>query len=314
MPATKTTSSLFHPGELAVQHRAGVATRAAGLERMLKEPHLDGGAAIFLAQRRFVVITARGVDKILWTSPLIGPAGFLQAHGSTLEVLCSIPSVDPLAHVSVGQEIGLIAMEFALRRRFRVNGTITLISRERLTINAHQAFGNCPSYIQRRSLSAVPGESAARSGESCAEVDGQKGLTRQDLTLIRRADTFFLGTVHPGRGVDTSHKGGQPGFVRSESGHLWWPDYVGNNMFNSLGNITVDPEASLMFLDFATGDLLQISGKAELHWITPGSAGDDGRTGRRIDFQPLAVWARNRLQIHSSRVEPSPDNPTLIEI
>ena len=57
-------------------------------------------------------------------------------------------------------------------------------------------------------------------------------------------ETFFLGTTHPDRGVDTSHRGGPAGFVRVEDGALWWPDYPGNNMFNSFGNLAVDDTAA----------------------------------------------------------------------
>lgn len=314
MTVTKPTSSLFHPGELEVQRRAGVAEQAEGLEGMLQPRRLDGGAAKFLAQRQFAVITARGLDGRLWTSPLSGTAGFLEAHGRTLEVHRPLPTGDPLAGMPAGQQAGVIAVEFALRRRFRVNGTLVTTGPQGLVIDADQAFGNCPSYIQRRALTQAldnltPGtggdaETKTRAGEP-------PGLTPEDVDLIRHADTFFLGTVHPDRGADTSHKGGRPGFVRVEDGRLWWPDYEGNNMFNSLGNITVNPEASLLFVDFATGRTLQLSGTADVEWGVPGRAGDDGRTGRRITFRPSAFWAGNPLPVRSSTVDPSPDNPPL---
>jgi len=63
--------------------------------------------------------------------------------------------------------------------------------------------------------------------------------------------------MHPGRGADTSHLGGEPGFVRVHRGALWWPDYPGNNMFNSLGNIVENPAAALLFFDFAVGEGLR---------------------------------------------------------
>ena len=98
------------------------------------------------------------------------------------------------------------------------------------------------------------------------------------------ADTFFLGTQHPDRGADASHKGGDPGFVRVEGTDVLWPDYAGNNMFNSLGNLAVDPRAALLFIDFDTGGVLQLSGTAELEWRSADPA--IGDTGRWVRFRP----------------------------
>lgn len=308
-----TTARRFHPGELEVQRRAGVTLEAARLEGMLAAPHLDGGAANFLAQREFAVLSAHDTAGRLWTSPLLGPAGFLEAHGSTLDVHAVLPAADPLAAMPIGQEIGLIAIEFAIRRRFRVNGTVTAADARGLTIEADQAYGNCPAYIQRRVF-----EQSDNPEQDDRDIDDriESGVPRSVLTdaarsLIRRADTFFLGTVHPDRGADTSHKGGLPGFVRIEGDELWWPDYAGNNMFNSLGNLAVNPEASLLFVDFATGHTLQLSGTAELRWVVPGSAGDDGDTGRRVSFRPAAIVAGTTLPIHSRDADSSAHNPRL---
>jgi predicted pyridoxine 5'-phosphate oxidase superfamily flavin-nucleotide-binding protein len=311
---TPTTLRRFHPGELEVQRRAGVTREAARLEGMLDAPRLDGGAANFLAQREFAVLTARDTAGRLWTSPLLGPVGFLEAHGSTLDVHAVVPPVDPLAVLPVGQEAGLIAIEFAIRRRFRVNGTVTRADTRGLTIDADQAYGNCPAYIQQRVFEHVdrPEQVGRMLGDDGAESGEMRGgLTDEGRSLVRRSDTFFLGTVHPERGADTSHKGGLPGFVRIEGDELWWPDYAGNNMFNSLGNITENPQASLLFVDFTTGHTLQVSGTAELQWVAPGSAGDDGDTGRRVRFRPSAVVAGDELPIRSSHVGSSAHNPRL---
>ena len=102
--------------------------------------------------------------------------------------------------------------------------------------------------------------------------------------MIRRADTFFLGTTHPERGRDASHRGGPPGFVRVDGNDLWWPDYPGNNMFNSFGNLAVEPTAALLFVDFPTGNTVYLSGTAAIEWGTDDPPGDDGHTGRRARF------------------------------
>jgi hypothetical protein len=131
-------------------------------------------------------------------------------------------------------------------------------------------------------------EFAARPGAEDPLRRGT-GLTAEDRALIRAADTFFLGTTHPERGNDASHRGGTPGFIRVEDEALWWPDYPGNNMFNSFGNLAVDPAAALLFADFGTGRTLHLSGTAAVDWTGPGIAGDDGGTGRRVRFTPQRV-------------------------
>ncbi|HEX6449452.1 MAG TPA: pyridoxamine 5'-phosphate oxidase family protein, partial [Trebonia sp.] len=289
MPTTdRPTPTGFHAGELAMQHRAGVEAEAARLTPMVGPAQLRGGFAGFLADRTFAVLTARDRAGRLWASPLTGLPGFLTVTSpTTLQVTASIPATDPLHELPPGQQVGLIAVEFATRRRVRVNGTLTDTSTGRLVVDVDQAFGNCPQYIQQRLL--APDDSRPEANPE----DARQGTAfdAADVDLIRGADTFFLGTAHPERGADASHRGGAPGLVRVEGSQLWWPDYPGNNLFNSFGNLAVNPEAALLFIDFGTGAVLHLSGTASVEWGPVGAPGDDGRTGRRgrFDLQRLVV-------------------------
>jgi len=277
----------FHAGELAVQQRAGTWEEAARLSPMLDPAELRGGIVAFLADRTFAAITARDSDGRLWSSPLTGPAGFLEVvTPTTLAIHARLPEGDPLHRLPAGQQVGLVVVEFAQRRRVRVNGTLTAAGDGTLAIEVEQAYGNCPQYIHQRVLAQ---DDAGQRDP--ADVRRDAAFSPADTELIRAADTFFLGTTNPERGSDTSHRGGTPGFVRVEGDRLWWPDYPGNNLFNSFGNLAVDPEASLLFFDFDTGRTLQLSGTAEVDWDAAGRPGDDGRTGRRAVFtlQRLAV-------------------------
>lgn len=294
----------FHEGELAVQQLAGVSRQAARLSRMLAAPRLDGGIGAFLAEREFVVITARDRSQRLWTSALWGAPGFLAAHDSTLTVNAVPSADDPLVDLASGQPVGLIAIEFATRRRVRVNGTLVGVEPGRLAVEVDQAYGNCPQYIQQRTLTVEEGEAPAGTAMH------RDGLTEADTDLIRAADTFFFGTIHPGRGADASHRGGTAGFVRVDGPDLWWPDYPGNNMFNSLGNLAVDDSAALLFVDFAGGRALHLSGTAAVQWTAPGVAGDDGDTGRRVRMHIQTV-AESSLPVHAGGFTPSPYNPPL---
>jgi predicted pyridoxine 5'-phosphate oxidase superfamily flavin-nucleotide-binding protein len=295
----------FHDGELAIQDRAGVRARAARLARLLAPPKLDGGLRTFLAQRDFAVLTGGDREHRLWTSPLFAEPGFLDAHGATLRVRSTPPAGDPLSAIEPGQPVGLLAIDFATRRRIRVNGTLDQATNDQLDITVDQAYGNCPQYIQQRRLEHVARAPAA--GQTSHPVS----LAPNHVEQITHADTFFLGTVHPTRGADASHRGGPPGFVRLNGNTLWWPDYPGNNMFNSFGNLAVDDTAALLFVDFDTGATVHLSGTADVEWTPPGIDGDDGNTGRRVRFKIDYIVTGPTLNIHSDPPRPSPDNPPL---
>lgn len=248
----------FHEGELAVQQRAGVRAEAARLDRMLEpleEGGLGVGAGLFLSQQRFAALTARDGAGRLWTSPLIGPAGFLVAT-DLLTVLVPPPPGDPLHGVPAGQDVGLVVLDPARRRRLRVNGRLTR-SGSALAIEVEQAYGNCPQHIHPYRLEPSPAAAGPTGG-------ARTSLDPDDVDQLAAADTFFLGTTHPTRGVDSSHRGGPPGFVEVDGDVVRWPDFAGNNMFNSLGNLAVDPSAALLVPDFATGRSLHLSGTAVL--------------------------------------------------
>jgi predicted pyridoxine 5'-phosphate oxidase superfamily flavin-nucleotide-binding protein len=273
-----TASGGFHDGELAVQERAGVRGQAARLSGLLARTVLSGGASRFLEERTLAVNTAHDSTGRLWTSPLVGPPGFLAARSTNLHIRAVPAAEDPLAGLPAGQSVGMLAIDFDTRRRMRVNGNLVVSDADGLQVDVEQAFGNCPKYIHPRHLESRPPDGAA--------PPSQRGtsLSLEAIRTIQRSDTFFLGTHHPTHGTDSSHRGGTPGFVRVEGTDVWWPDYPGNNMFNSMGNLAVDSTAALLFVDFTTGATLHLSGTAALEWPAPGSAGDDAKTGRRVRF------------------------------
>jgi hypothetical protein len=82
-------------------------------------------------------------------------------------------------------------------------------------------------------------------------------------------------------------------------------------MFNSMGNLVEDPAAALLFMDFAAGSALQLSGRAEVEWIAPGAPGDDGGTGRRVHFTPQRVVSTKGLPRRLLDHQPYPRNPPL---
>lgn len=91
-------------------------------------------------------------------------------------------------------------------------------------------------------------------------------LTEGDVAFVEGARMFFLATADADGAPDCSFKGGVPGFIRAvDPTMLAFPDYDGNGMFRSMGNIAVNPKVGLLFLDFETGWRMRVNGTATLH-------------------------------------------------
>jgi predicted pyridoxine 5'-phosphate oxidase superfamily flavin-nucleotide-binding protein len=297
----------FHGGELAVQRQAGVEAEAARLAPMVARGEIRAGRAAFISEATFAAIAARDRAGRLWTSPLLGPSGFLRAASpTTLEINAPLASADPLHDLPSGQPVGIIAINFIARRRVRINGSLTSTEAGRMTVDVDQAYGNCPQYIQQRDVHIDGPPNDERTRLYSGNI-----LRPKDIRLIEAVDTFFLGTTHATSGNDASHRGGPPGFVRVAQEYLWWPDYPGNNMFNSFGNLSADPTAALLFLDFRAGITLQLSGRATVCWGGQATAGDDALTGRRVQFVPQQVITTAMPALGETDYAPYPGNPAL---
>lgn len=139
--------------------------------------------------------------------------------------------------------------------------------------------------------------------------DGGDGSAR--VTIQPSADTLFVASAHPTRGVDTSHRGGNPGFVEILNDQsLRIPDYTGNSMFNTLGNLVVNPQAGLLFLDFDRNRTLQLTGQATIQWHLERSLDTTGGTYRYWDFA-IEQWLETELPqlLHWEFLDYSPHNP-----
>jgi uncharacterized protein len=293
MSETNTRPSPFHAGEILVQDRAGVRDRAARIGGNIRSAMPD-------QHRRFF----NEIDLLL--------LGALDATGhpwATVLFIDALPELDDPARAGImsGNDVGLLGLMPQNRRRNRLNGRIDAVGTEGLSLTVTQSFGNCPQYIQTRTR--YPGVVANRPLAERGDT-----LTDAQRAWIAAADTFFIasrsgadtqnGTSH---GVDVSHRGGRPGFVKVEQdGALVWPDFSGNNFFNTLGNLVVDPRAGLLFVDFERGDTLQISGTAEIVWDAAEVEAFKGAR-RLIRFRPGAVVLRRSvLSVRFELDEPSP--------
>ncbi|MFJ5259455.1 pyridoxamine 5'-phosphate oxidase family protein [Streptomyces sp. NPDC088387] len=249
----------YHHGELAVQKRAGLAAsaRAVSAAIMTEVPDV---AAEFLAAQPMLVVGAADHEGAVWSSLLTGEPGFITVDGpSSLDIAAAPSPGDPLHATLTGRtRLGMIAVEPGTRRRMRMNGTARPHGHG-LAVELEQIYANCPKYIQKRvpeRRPVTPG--VPRRGHA---------LTAQDIVLVEGTDTFFVATADQDGNADASHRGGNPGFLRVLGpDRLRWPDYVGNSMFNTFGNLEVNPRAGLLVPDWTTGTLLHVTGTAVVDW------------------------------------------------
>lgn len=301
MQVLQDTTGPFHEGEIAVQERAGVresARKVGGIVRSTMPPV----AADFIAAQNFAVAGFADARGKVWASLLFGEPGFLTPRSDSLVAArpTIVDSRDPLwrrlDEAPDGLPLGLLVIDLAERRRMRANGTAYANADNGapgFDLHLSEVYSNCPKYIQARWISTDGDMTEGNITEVTGEI-----LDAQGRDEIRRADTFFIASRHPERGVDASHRGGLPGFVAIEDDRtLLFADYSGNRMFNTLGNLATNPEAGLIFVDWTTGSTLQLTGTAEILWEEETTALQAkgfpliGAQGRAVRFQ-ITGWRR----------------------
>lgn len=292
----------FHEGERFVQRLAG-ELEEADMNGSMIGSLVPNGAVRFLEALPMVVLASSDREGATWASLVFGEPGFLRTE-TRAELLVDLDRAlvdveDPFWKSALEHPaVGALAIDLATRKRLRVNGDATVGPKE-LRIDVREAYPNCPKYIQRR-RPAEPTFRPPRSPRQGNAVDEELAH------LIGGCDTLFVASHHAERGADVSHRGGSSGFVRVLNEHtLRVPDYAGNGMFNTLGNLALDPRAGVTFVDFAQGLCLQASGRAQLIWDA-----DEVETRRAWDFT-LDCYRLTSLPngLAWSEPEPSPYNP-----
>lgn len=259
MSQEKSKPTGWHEGELQIQRRAGVSgVSSAGIRESIPD-----GAARFIEQQQFAAFSSADAQGAVWASLRLSPHGLFRVLDPlTVETGPIALPGDPLIDNLRGNpSVGVVVIDPSTRRRLRLNGDADVLPGEALRIHTRQLYGNCPQYIQERTLE---GDGLRSKG---ALISRAKTLSSDQQQWVASTDTFFIASLHPTAGADASHRGGNPGFVHVVApNRLLIPDYSGNRMFNTLGNISVNPRVGLAFPDFKAGRTLQLSGEATIHW------------------------------------------------
>ncbi|MGN9785541.1 pyridoxamine 5'-phosphate oxidase family protein [Nonomuraea sp. ZG12] len=281
-----------HEGEQLVQRRAGVTAGRLGSAGV--RAAIPPVAAEFLSRQRLLVIGAAADDGTVWAGLLTGPEGFTTAPDPRTVVANLSPrDGDPLAGCfDTERDIGMLAIDPAGRRRMRVNGRARKDG-DRLLVHTEQVYANCPKYIQTRTVTEEDPPTATTTAHTTRTLDADQ------LRWIGAADTFFVATHAAGLGTDVSHRGGNPGFVTATGDRrLTWPDYVGNSMYMTLGNLELDARCGLLFVDWERGHTLHLTGRARVDWSPERAAAVPGAQ-RLVDFdveQVVQVTGATRLR------------------
>lgn len=272
------SDSPFHAGERALQMHTGVAERMEEVGRVIIRDHMPDQHRELFEKLPFMIVGSLDAAQQPWASVVVGLPGFVQTPDAQRLVLRGhVAAADPLrGNLAVGAPLGMLGIEPQTRRRNRVNGSVTRLDAGGFEVGVAQSFGNCPKYIQAR---APSWSSAPETLAAPRDVHDEGALlSAQAVQMIEVADTFFIASASAraaqatpgaaGEGVDVSHRGGKPGFVRvTQEGAqsvLTVPDFIGNFLFNTLGNLLVHPSAGLLFVDFDRGDLLWLQAQAEV--------------------------------------------------
>lgn len=265
-------ASPFHNGEQYIQTKLGVRDKMEQVGQKVIRDYLPEQHQEFYRQLSYLFIGHCDRYGWPWASILYQTPGFIQSpNDRQLDIHTTPIPDDPLNQtLHINAPVAVLGLDFESQRRNRLSARISNSTEYSLSLAVQQTFGNCPKYIRPRKLLSSGFEHPCKA--NCKEITS---LDSEAINLIQQSDTFFVCSALPPKqqlaseGVDISHRGGNPGFIKISHNCLTIPDYRGNRYFNTLGNFIENPKAGLLFIDFDQGHLLTLTGTVELIWNSP---------------------------------------------
>ena len=286
--------TVFHDGEVTMHKLQDVTEKMQSLGSRVIRTFMPDQHRDFFQNLTYLFLGVMDKQGRPWATIATGDAGFITSASETSLSIKSVPVGVKMLDLQLSKdcEIGLLGLDFSNRRRNRVNGSISKEWHDSIELSVRQSFGNCPKYIQIRSLKM---DADTHSGEVSQRQFSQLG--QHEKSVITSNDGFFIASAYikdtnsdsddndRSVGVDISHRGGEPGFVRVENDSLlWFYDYPGNNFFNTLGNILKNPVIGLLFIDYEAGDVYMLNGRAKIHHSDESDSAPD-KHARKISFE-----------------------------
>ncbi|WP_404333121.1 pyridoxamine 5'-phosphate oxidase family protein [Mesobacillus maritimus] len=254
---------MFHPGERKVQSMLSV-TKSANLVGRTILPFMKESFQFFIESQPMVVIGSTDPQGYLWSSLVCGNLGFIRIINERIIRIHIKKQENEMlfTNINSNNNVGMIVIDFSSRIRIRINGVANILDDETIEVKTEQVYGNCPKFIQARKIKINKFDD-----NKTIQTLHRKNLNNNQEIWIEQADTFFISSSNSLGKTDVSHRGGQAGFVSIlNETTLLYPDYVGNMMFNTLGNIVENTKTGLLFIDFQKGHTLQLTGDSEIIW------------------------------------------------
>ena len=303
-------SDIFHDGQLAVQRITGEEEIAKKRIPMISDS-LHPRSISFIEHQNLAFPGSEDANGDIWLSLLVGERGFIKIP-SLKEIQFDLSKITSnlddifFSNIKTKPTVGLLFHEAARRARYRAWG-IACQEGDLLSFDIRMGYPSCPKHIQREVIE-LPNDTKITSTQY------QNGTTLSSFVKIwiLNSHTFFIATQTKKGDIEASHRGGDPGFIEIlENEIIRVPDYLGNSMFSTLGNIYENPKAALLFIDYKKGETLQLTGKATLQF-EQNSAEDfykSGETGRFWTFE-TKKWIRTigHHKVNSQFIDFSPFN------
>jgi hypothetical protein len=269
----------YHAGQIEVQQEANTRPVADMLASWV------GPVGEFASEADLILLTTE-IDEDLSFVAVSGQAPLVEVGNGAI-VLPELPVLLP----AEGLLAGGLAIDLAKRRRARVNGLLAR-SVDGLVLEAYEAFTNCRKYIAP-SVALADGLHVGPTQGSPIDL-GDAWLKE----LLSCAETAFLASMSPDGHPDVSHRGGPPGFLSLDgsTGTLTWPEYVGDGMLKSAGNVRATGIATLLVLDLATGDAAELSGHADFRTLRTNK--EARRAALEQHRDPFPPQGEITLQVH----------------
>ena len=287
-------SDIFHDGQLAVQRITGEEDIAQMRIPMISSS-LHPRSTGFIANQVFAFIGSEDPNGDIWLSLLVGERGFINVPSLDeirIDLSKVISSKEDVFYENIKEKptVGLLFHEAVRRARYRAWGTTSEVDGY-LCFKIRMGYPSCPKHIQREIIELPP-----NARNISPQYENGTALGKEEKDLMLSAHTFFITTQTKKGDIESSHRGGDPGFIEiDDNGIIRVPDYLGNSMFSTLGNIYENPKAALLFIDYQKGETLQLTGKAELQFDQNSSEDfrKSGETGRFWTFE-TKKWIRTR--------------------
>ncbi|KAF8838260.1 hypothetical protein BDN67DRAFT_971835 [Paxillus ammoniavirescens] len=328
----------WHKGERAIQRKLGYAGAMAEAWTWIHAEMPEQHQTFYTSRLPFIPVTTIDNKQRPWSSILAGPDGrpgfATSQHFGELTMHANTWEGDPFVQnvkLSGGQPmlIAGIGVEFSTRRRNKFAGFIESFEGEgplfHIRSMVNEAIGNCPKYINIRELVPFP-DAQPHIVHRRLELSPDERLPHDVISFIHESDTLFLGTYYKAEEEDRekfpshvgmNHRGGKAGFSRvrpSDGRTLVIPDYSGNRLLTSLGNIEATPLASVTFVSFTTGAVLYLTGEAH-NLVGPTAQRLMPRTNALTTFYTTGyIFVANALPVRQKAgtpVQRSPYSPPI---